>query len=128
MRVFRLHVIYPPAHEVALNKKQIAFKVEIIPLQRRDLAYAKADALGNNHHRAVRLFDLRHDGLEPFRSKNSPSGSGRIKQKIRDEDLTKNAMQCLIDQEIFTPYPVNISVRTTKPPLIACGQHALDWG
>jgi len=39
-------------------------------LKRRDLANAKAEALGNNHHRAVRLFDLRHDGLELFRSQN----------------------------------------------------------
>ena len=47
MGVFRLHVVYSPAHEAALNEKQIAFKVEIIPLKRRDLADAKAEALGN---------------------------------------------------------------------------------
>jgi len=66
--VLRLHFVNSPVHETALNKQKVS--VEIFPLKRRNFAYAKTEALGNKHHRAERLFELRHDELELVRSKD----------------------------------------------------------
>ncbi len=68
LKVFGLHIVYPPVYETALNEQEIT--VEVIPLKRRDFACAKAKALGDKNHRAERLFELRHDGLELVRSQN----------------------------------------------------------
>ena len=53
--VFGLDVIDSPAHEAALNEELILFKIEVVPLKRRDLAHAKTEALGDLNHRAIRL-------------------------------------------------------------------------
>lgn len=70
LKVFGLHIVYPPVYGTALNEQEITVEVEVLPLKRRDLAYAKAEALGDKNHRAERLFELRHDGLELVRSQN----------------------------------------------------------
>ena len=74
--VFRLHVVYPSVHETALNEQEASVEVEVFPLKRRDLAYAKTEALGYEHHRANRLFDLSHDGLELFAQSESLGVAG----------------------------------------------------
>ena len=43
--IFGLDVIHSPAHEAALNEELILFKIEVVPLKRRDLAHAKTEAL-----------------------------------------------------------------------------------
>lgn len=40
-----LDVIHMPAHEAALNEQLVLLEVEIVPLKRRNLAYAKTEAL-----------------------------------------------------------------------------------
>jgi hypothetical protein len=40
-----------------------------------------------------------------------------LKQKIRDEDLTKNATQCSINQQIFPLIPERFLSELPKPPL-----------
>jgi len=45
LRVFGLDVIHSPAHDAALNEELILFKIEVVPLKRRDLAHAKTEAL-----------------------------------------------------------------------------------
>jgi hypothetical protein len=42
-----------------------------------------------------------------------------LKQKIRDEDLTKNATQCSINQQIFPLTPERFLSELPEPPLIA---------
>jgi hypothetical protein len=64
-------VIDPTAHEAALNEELIFFKIEVVPLKRRDLADAKTEALGDIHHRAIRFFQCRHDKFELAHSKRS---------------------------------------------------------
>src|SRR5579859_1224054 len=53
--VFGLDVIHSPAHIATLNEELILLKIEVVPLKRRDLAHAKAEALGDLNHRAIRL-------------------------------------------------------------------------
>jgi hypothetical protein len=40
-----------------------------------------------------------------------------LKQKIKDEDLTKNATQCSINQQIFPLIPERFLSELSKPPL-----------
>ena len=68
--VFGFDVIDPPVHEAALNEELIFFKIEVVPLKRRDLAYAKTEALGDIDHRAIRLFQYRYDGFELVHSEH----------------------------------------------------------
>ena len=68
--VFGFDIIDPPAHEAPLYEELIVLKVEVIPLKRRDLAHAKTEALGDLHHRAIRLAQCREDEFELFHSQN----------------------------------------------------------
>ena len=68
--VFGLDVVDPPAHKATLNEKLILFKIEIVPLKRRDLAHAKTKALGDLNHRAIRLTQCRHEKFELLHSQN----------------------------------------------------------
>ena len=70
-RILRLDVVHVPAHEAALNEQQILFKIEVFPLERRDLADAKTEALCNNHHRSVRFLQECEDGVELLHSQHS---------------------------------------------------------
>ncbi len=54
--VFGFDIIHVPVHDAALNEKLILFKIEVVPLKRRDLAHAKTETLGDIGHRAIRLF------------------------------------------------------------------------
>src|SRR5271155_567295 len=69
--VFGLDVIHSPAHETTLNEKLVFLKIEVVPLKRRDLANAKTEALGDIHHRAIRLFQCRYDDFELLHSEGS---------------------------------------------------------
>ncbi len=42
-----------------------------------------------------------------------------LKKHIRDEDLTKNATQCSINQQIFPLIPERFLSGLPEPPLIA---------
>jgi hypothetical protein len=44
-----------------------------------------------------------------------------LKQKIRDEDLTKNQTQCSINQQIFPLTPERFLSELTEPPLQPLG-------
>jgi hypothetical protein len=45
-------------------------EIEVLPLERRDLAHAKTEALGNNHHRSIWLFQHSEDGFVLSHSQN----------------------------------------------------------
>src|SRR5487761_14430 len=62
-RILRLHVIDVPVHDAPLYEKLLTLEIEVSPLKRRDLAYAKTEALCHNHHRSVRFFQQTEDGF-----------------------------------------------------------------
>src|SRR5450631_176606 len=64
--VFGLYVIDSTVHDGTLNEELVAIKIEVVPLQCRDLADAEAETLSNDDHRSVRLFECRNDGLQRF--------------------------------------------------------------
>src|SRR5665213_4170878 len=66
--VFSLDVIHPAVHKTALNEKLVFVEVEVVPLKRRDLAYAKTEALGDLYHQAPRLLQSRNDEFELLHS------------------------------------------------------------
>ena len=62
--IFGFDIIHPPAHKTSLHEQLVVFKIEVVPLKRRDLAHAKAEALGNLYHRAIRFTQRRNNVLE----------------------------------------------------------------
>ena len=68
--VFGFDIVHSTAHKAALNEELILIKIEVVPLKRRDLAYAKTEALCDVNHRATRLAQCRYDEFELVHSQN----------------------------------------------------------